>query len=281
MSHCAPGRKAAEWTCFRYDELKSLVDAWNHTSPGREWPISLGKGSGDRATRKLWSELHDRFEPFCGENESCWLDNTDIRRNLRSLSPELYDAIIFFVLKPKGTRGSDDWLSTIEIDRVLLQYEEIFQEEFRYIGCKPSDFFHLHPEEFPFDEISGFPKSALIFNLDASHQQGSHWVAIFFDKMKSGRLLVEYFDATGRGPNRNIRDFLKHPFFDEAVIRHSTKRHQRQNNECGVYAIYFVLQRLRGKTLSTINGRFITDKEMNRFRAEVFRPFSEDYSFGD
>ena len=53
---------------------------------------------------------------------------------------------------------------------------------------------------------------------------------------------------------------------------YNTVKHQLQNNECGVYAIYFMIQRLLGKDFNEIIKNIVRDKEMNHFRQYIFRP---------
>jgi hypothetical protein len=55
-------------------------------------------------------------------------------------------------------------------------------------------------------------------------------------------------------------------------MHYNTIKHQLQNNECGVYAIYFMLQRLLGKDFNEIIQNIVRDKEMNHFRQYIFRP---------
>lgn len=279
MSFCAPKRQNKDWTCFNIDELESMALAWNHTRLGKQNPISLPPPSNDSESRKqeLWKNLRNRFQPFCGDNEACWLDSIELGKVLKTMSPEMYKIINFFTLKPKGTKGKQDWLSTSEIDYVMQQYEEIFPN-FKYIGCFPSDYYKLSPSKFPRGVLDKYTKSGIVFNLDESHQNGSHWVAVFFDRDASGQLYVEYFDPTGDTANKNINQFFNNPYFDDAVFLENKYKHQKGDNECGMYSMYFILQRLNGYTFDDLQTKRIPDKSMNDFRSFVFRPFSETFS---
>ena len=53
---------------------------------------------------------------------------------------------------------------------------------------------------------------------------------------------------------------------------YNKKQHQSENSECGVYAIYFLIQRLLNFDFKTITNNIITDKQMNDFRSVIFRP---------
>ena len=286
MSFCAPSRENNGWTCFSIEELDVMARAWNKTRLGKKYPISLNKREGgegndaDKRKKFLWTSLRDRFIPFCGENEACWLDSIELGKQLKEISPTIYKIVNYFTLKPKGTKGKHDWLSTTEIDYVLNQYEKIYPH-FKYIGCFPSDYYKLSPTKFPSKILDTYDNAAIVFNLDESHQKGSHWVAVFFDRTSMGQRVVEYFDPTADRPNKNISAFFKHPYFSDAIFKQNRKPHQKGNNECGVYSIYYILARLRGQPFEELgekNAPRIPDSDMNAFRAYLFRPYSESYS---
>lgn len=282
MSFCAIGRdNPKNWTCFTLPELQVMVKAWNQTKLGKHHPIVLGDANNynteDEVKYAVWSQINERFSPFCGNNEACWLDSKELGQALKKISPEMYDVINYFTLKPKGTNGKHAWLSTTEIEYVMKQFEHYFPA-FRFIGCIPSDYYILNPRKFPTDILDHSKYSAIVFNQDESHQKGSHWVAIFFENKLDGQLSIEHFDSTGNLPIKNIKQFLTHPYFKGSTLSNSRFKHQKGNNECGVYSIYYILQRLQGQTMEDINSRRVSDSEMNEFRDFIFRPYSKTFS---
>ena len=103
---------------------------------------------------------------------------------------------------------------------------------------------------------------------------------MFFERTPDGVLFVEYFDPTGDKPIKNLQKFLDHPYFVDSVKLISRKKHQRGNNECGVYSLYYILERLKGRTFYDITGptsRRISDGDMNQSRSNLFRPYSEPF----
>jgi len=166
----------------------------------------------------------------------------------------------------------------MEIDYVMQQYEKT-HENFKFIGCFPSDYYHLHPKEFPTYVLDHYKYSAIVFNHDKSHERGSHWVAVFFENKPDGSLQVEYFDATGGKPVKYIREFFTHPYFNKADYFENSYGHQRGNNECGVYSLFYIIKRLEGKTPFQLRTKRIPDATMNKFRSELFRPYTEPYKF--
>lgn len=268
---CAPERVKEVTSCFHLNELEALARAWNALKPMDKIDVNRIKFSKE----DLWKTIAKKLDPVCrGQTESCWLDQQDILRTLRQVSPDLFDEITKYALKPKGKRGKHEWLSTTDIEHVMGQYERTYPN-FCFINCVPSDYFQINGDEFPIEVVNHYDLSAIVFNLDNSKQRGSHWVAVVFShNYDDGNLVIEYFDSTGEKPNRNIHKFLMNPLFDGAIYMENPVKHQRQNSECGVYSMYYILQRCKGLTMNDINQHRISDKEMNEYRKELFRPWS-------
>lgn len=266
MSICAPARRRpGDWTCFELAELQSMVQAWNISKLGH--PIHI---RNPRDKRELWSALQQVFFPMCGDNEACWLDNRAFMKALEQVSPELYHAVNYYSIKPKFEKGTHEWLSTTDIEYVMQQYEDVFPD-FVFIGVFPSDHFKLYAEDFPYEAFTEYKSSAIVFNQDESHQGGSHWVCMFFTHPRGRVETIEHFDSTGDAPIRNLAQFMKHPFFSGAHVEISQFKHQRGDNECGMYCMFYILMRLHGNSFDDINSRRISDTEMNRYRRELFR----------
>ena len=265
MSVCAPARAKNEGTCFLKDELSSMIDAWNHSGLGT--PIHVK----DRNNKQeMWSALNEVFAPIC-DNEACWIENETLMEALEKIDPELHHSVRYYALKPKFTKGHKAWLSTTDIEYVMHQYMDLFPpNHFDFWGVFPSDHFKLNPHHFPIDIIRNSKYSAATFNLDSTDMSGSHWITCFFIHPRGFVETIEYFDSTGDPPTRNLREFLSHPEFRNADIKVSTFKHQRGDAECGVYSLFYTLQRLEGKTFEQINSKRISDTEMNQYRRELF-----------
>ncbi|KAJ3354024.1 hypothetical protein GGF32_002698 [Allomyces javanicus] len=204
--------------------------------------------------RELWEQVADRFHGACDLSEACWLRQKKVMAEIKSLSPRLYESIMHFSLKPKATKNARDWLSTIEISFVMQQYEKVYPR-FVFLGCVPSDWFEIHPNKRPTKDLfRQFDHAAIVFNLDTMKQSGSHW----------------YFDPVGEPPIPRIKSFLDSLTFGRVYV--SDRQHQRSGFACGYYSLYYILQRLKGQTMASINERRIPDGDMLKFRKEVFRP---------
>jgi len=92
---------------------------------------------------------------------------------------------------------------------------------------------------------------AYIVNLDKMCDNGSHWIAIFFDKNRK----AEYFDSYGLPPLfPEIISFLDQ---NSVSWSYNSKRLQSRNTlVCGQYCIYYILNRLKHKSLKKIINEF-------------------------
>lgn len=87
---------------------------------------------------------------------------------------------------------------------------------------------------------------ALVYNFDPVGQPGSHWVALY----SNGKRSLEYFDSYGLPP---IHSFM---FPSYKVIKYNKKRLQGQSQVCGLYCIYYILEKARNKSIKQIVKSF-------------------------
>lgn len=91
---------------------------------------------------------------------------------------------------------------------------------------------------FPSDKLPLVLKkpSTFIINLDPSYKEGSHWVAVNFDKIGNSH----YFDSYGRPPDGNIVSFLER--FSPRGYTYSINKYQDDySSSCGYFCVLFVL----------------------------------------
>ena len=114
---------------------------------------------------------------------------------------------------------------------------------------------------YPFDKI---PKNfgnhkGLIFNNEISSKGGSHWLALF----KINDNTLEFFDSFGL-PEEFYGLKSRHPFLLKYKINYRNKQIQSINSDiCGLYAIYYLENRVRGHSLNAIFDRFGEDYYSN------------------
>lgn len=261
----------SHYTCFTMDELIEIANAFNHyikvnnicsddngCVPKKQINIK------NKSKKQLWNSIYNRLNKIC-KYEWCWVDQKFIEK-----IPDTYlqEKLQYFTFKPKMNHNEYNWLSTSDINNVMQQYQE-FDKSFKFLGALPCDFYKL--TKVKYNDIPKYKKIGIIFNLDTHDKSGSHWVSFLIDNTKR---TIEYFDSTGSSPNIHIKQFIK---FLKREILHDYNYlqnkyvHQKKNSECGVYSIYYIIQRLLGNDFHSITSNIITDNQMNVFRRYIFR----------
>lgn len=283
MSYCSPNVNIKDhYTCFEYDELLEIANAFNlyikkyNTCPQlikvdknkKSKICNIKEISLHKSKRDLWYSIYNRLKYIC-PYEYCWLD-LDFINNIKDTN--LKEKVKYFTFKPKMTETKKMWLSTQDINNVLQQYQELFPL-FKFVGALPSDFYKV--TRVYYDQVFKYDKIGMIFNLDTHDKPGSHWVAFLIDNKKKS---LEYYDSVGKMPNKNIQTFINKMYEYlkqngyEYKHFYNKKKHQFENSECGVYSIYFLIQRLLGFDFDYVTNNVIKDKKMKQFRNVIFRP---------
>lgn len=238
-------------TCFNNEQLVAIAKAYNKYS-----------GSViDIHSPNLYFDISKKLNKLC-KNEYCWTDLEFIKtipdRNLR-------ESIIYFTFKPKGTIKKNEWLSTNNINEILQQYQDMYKNDFKFLGAQPSDFNKI--VNLNWKKLKEIKYIAVIFNIDTHDKPGSHWLAVFIDNEKK---IVDYFDSLGNQPTKNISSFLKH--FKTYTFNINEVEYQHGGSQCGIYAINYIIERLHNKTFNDIKTSGISDKKMTECRERLFRP---------
>ena len=178
---CSPGNKN-EVSCFSKTALINIIKSWN-----KYYKNNKIKYNKNKSAKYLWKELNNKLKSKCN-NDFCWTTQ-DFYKKSKKLSKYTKD------FKPKmpkeWEKNINEWLSTIDIENVLNQYEKKYPE-FLFIGAVPIDFDHkLSPGTCVINELCNInitellkkkkTKIGIIFNLDKHDQDGSHWVSFFAD----------------------------------------------------------------------------------------------------
>jgi len=272
--YCSPNININNhFTCFDYEELKSIAEAFNqyHKKKKSSKRIVLNK---NLTKEELWKQIYNNLKNLC-KYEHCWID----LKFIDSITDKsLREKIKFFTFKPKMTIKQYSWLSTNDINYVLNQYEKV-DKNFKFIGALPSDFYKVIPKYLLkeiYNDILTYKRIGIVFNLDTHNENGSHWVAMYIDHQSK---TIEYFDSLGNFPNKHILKFInsfykkiREKLENEYQILINQIEHQKENSECGVYSIYFIIHRLFGNTFNELTTNAIKDQDMNKFRFNIFRP---------
>ena len=278
--HCAPGQESA-FTCYDKAHLLKMSREWNRSATAKN-KIAIRR----QTKRQLWNSLNARMKDRCSD-EFCWSKQDALRTVGRSIAKETFRPDT-----PRSWRKNPtEWLSNVDIMRVLEQYEAIYPD-FMFIGPVPMDFADrtergdtcISPELCTVDLNkwwkSGVRRLGIVFNLDPHHMSGSHWVALYSDFEKGA---AYYYDSYGVQAPDEVRrlmdtiasqgnDLLARSGGKPFLTAMNTRRHQFKNTECGVYCMYFISQMLEGVTFDEYMQNGMNDTQMNRHRDVFFNP---------
>ena len=271
---CSPENKGKEYTCYTDEDLHNLSDMWNARHPDKK---IVSKDS-----KQIWEQLKTYNSTVCNK-ESCWIrqmtKNTKMEKELLdSFAPESPE---------KWKMNPNEWLSSIDIIKVMNQYEKKYKC-FEFLGPSPIDYdTQLLQGECVWEELCNFDlekqikkektKVGIIFNLDTHDKGGSHWVSMFVN-IKKGTIF--YFDSAGEKIPAQIKKFadmvtkqgtkLSNPIQFKFDQNHPVE-HQYGNTECGVYSLFFIVHMLEDKITSHyLKTHMIKDKYMEQFRKIYF-----------
>jgi hypothetical protein len=196
------------------------------------------------------------------KNPNEWLTDLDISKVMKQYESK-YKYFKFIGPSPidfdtKVARGELPWAESGAYNEEVCVWEEL---------CT------LSLKELLRKKIS---QVGMVFNLDRYDQPGSHWVSLYLSlgepknpKRRSrystevGHMPQEechpfifYFDSTGREAPPEIKTLIKriqdqgrdlHPSLDIKEYNNNGKNHQKNNTECGMYSLFFLITMLTGK----------------------------------
>ena len=291
---CAPSKKFEKGSCLTLDSLKLIIVSYNNKSKDID-KIKISDNKED-----MVKQLEKKLSNKC-DTQTCWL-RLDIIQQLED--EQIKEDILTNTFRPEGPTKKYEWLSTSDINDVVSQYQEKYQD-FLFLGALPADFEELSVlgiNNLDFTELENNKKYkiGMIINLDVHTQGGSHWVALYTDLQKGQ---IYYFDSFAKKPykrtkkfiNRivrylykkkynkelNITDFIKKITggggtthlnkLKDFDIRYNTIQHQFNSSECGVYSINFIVRLVGGESFDEITQNITKDNEMNKCRTKYFR----------
>jgi len=269
---CSPKIQENDFTCYSNESLMKLKSLWNARHP--DVIISSNE------PREIWEALKGHMKSVCNK-ESCWL-----KQNFAA--PGIDKEMLNYTFAPKSPddwkKNPNEWLNSIDIENVMKQYEKEFPF-FDFIGAAPIDFDApkmygecVWEELCHFDlNISirnGKKKIGFVFNTDPHYLSGSHWISMFVDLSRN---FIFFFDSTGNAPPKEVKRLIKtitqqakSVGIDLRYIQNN-KHHQKKPTECGMYALFMIINLLRDnmKPEDFILDIF-PDEEMEQFRDKYF-----------
>jgi len=288
---CAPSKKYKDGSCFTTESLKKIVTSYNKKNK-QNINVNLPK-------KELVDKITEILKNKC-DDQACWL-RQEIVTNIDD------DEIINNTLRPEGPKGKYQWLSTLDIDKVMYQYT-LVHNDFIFLGALPYDFEDIGVLELKvpelFDDMIKNRKTrfGMVINLDSHNMSGSHWIGLYTDFNKKQ---VYFFDSVGKKPRKKIKKFINgivkymynSQYHDKKLdinnvikslnnnnlnneyiknlknfdIQYNKVQQQYKDTECGVYSINFIIRLLEGETFNHISNNITRDDKMNENRKIYFR----------
>ena len=259
MNYCKPSKRKSNFTCYSKSSLINMTKAWN-----KKYNEQL---SYDLNSDQLWNNLNNKLSSKC-TTEWCWKDLDFIQK--------INDKEIKNTFRPKMPKewhsNPNAWLSTLDIDIVMEQYMNKFNN-FVYLGTVPMDFDDQKYGRCLVSDICKFKltdyinqnvdKLGVVFNLDKSHQSGSHWVCMFIDIKLNN---IYYWDSYGVKPDNEVIKLANKIKKQGLKINKkfnfyiNTFRHQYKNSECGVYCLWFLIKLIESSNSYTTYNKIIIKK---------------------
>ncbi len=278
-SHCSPISHGDKSTCMSLKLLKKIARILNKYNKG-------GRKIKTKSTKKkLHKDITSVIKDISNcSNERCWITIHIIQSELSDKDNDLFQRY-FKPKKPDGwKRNPNKWLTTIDINNVMYQYEEAYPH-FKYMGAHPIDFDKkIEGGVCVSDDLCnidikklGKKKKSLgmVFNTDPHYKSGQHWFSIYVDLMgknQKNKPCIYYFDSVAKDPPEEIIILINRikeqcNLINKKInVAYNDIEHQSGNTECGIYCLHFLISMLKGKNFKNYIHNVRTDNEIEKFR---------------
>ena len=212
---CAPKKyDSKNDTCFTVEQLSEMANAFNRYVT--KYKLNPESGKNHKITdtslitvkpdkSHLLKEVMSRFSKVCSGDEICLTQQAFMNEIVK----EMNEDILYGTFRIAGPTKAKEWLSTVDIDGIMRQYENVYPD-FKFMGavprnCDKVDFCSLFSADFAGDLKKGKERLGIVFNQDAFGESGSHWVALFIDIPKGQ---CYYCDSLGKKPVPDVVDYI-------------------------------------------------------------------------
>lgn len=274
-------KKTMKDSCLTYEDATKIKNKWNSRS-GENRKIDYLPGND--IISRLYEYNQKCIDDMCVINHVYSDDKnndelTELKERFAPFAPETWK------------KNPNTWLTSSDIRNVLNQYEKVY-DNFEFIGPSAIDWYNKRDDKSDFVcnrlnelNVSNMKdKTGIVFNLDEHNKGGSHWVAMYVNNADPVNKYFYFFDSQGyRCPVRIKKLFHKckehcnfyNPSGDKVkthFISNENYVHQKQDTECGVYCIYFIIHMIQNGDYSVFRDKkkLVRDKVMQRYRKKYF-----------
>jgi hypothetical protein len=193
----------------------------------------------------------------------------------------LYEKIIHS-FKPYVSKDfSSCWLSQSQIEQIIAQVT-VRRRLFRFVGVWDANYPNFDRDirdtiGLTHKMQSGRVRLKYSYYGIVWNKGGNHWVAAFVDRPTRE---IDYFDSFANKPPQPAFRKLVNTFEDHDGEKYKQNinniAHQKgDGTQCGMYAIHFILERVRGVTMKEMNKKTITPASMKTLRKAYFHEMSD------
>jgi hypothetical protein len=272
-------------SCLTPAALNKLVQAWNKETINPKYKISTNSTPAKmyESMLEIFNQTNSRLLP---EHE--WWQQPWVKKHLSTTEiTEIKEKHYSPDAPEKWLENPIEWLSTLDIDAKLEQYEKKYPE-FKYFGATPIDFdLKSDTGSCQVNSLCNInlgtllnqktPKKyiGVVFNFDKHYEPGSHWIALFVNIPKAE---INYWDSYAVSPPTEVESLMNKIATQGSKLPKPIKfkkninkiRHQYKGSECGVYSCNFIIEQLEGKSFDQVVNTVIPDDKMNERRKEFF-----------
>ncbi len=168
-----------------------------------------------------------------------------------------------------GSGMPKEGLNTDQIDQLMSRYPE-------YLGTIPADGI----KDLILPKVRPGHKVAFVINTDPSTKKGQHWTAVFIDPVASKS--AEYYDSFADPAPPNVMLGIKQiieKLKPDTYLKYKENKiinQKADTNNCGGFAVKFLVDRLRGQPFQDVSGysdAMKGEKNLKKFEKE-FKPFN-------
>jgi hypothetical protein len=281
-------------SCMTKTALNKLVSAWNKSIKDKKLYININD-SQQQIYENMVKILKKQNKKLLPEHE--WWEQEWVKEQLNDKEiQEIKDMHYSPDAPDSWINNPDEWLSTLDIDNKLQQYEDKYVN-FKYYGATPIDFaLRSSDGSCQINSLCNIninqllnqknPKKyiGIVFNLDKHYQPGSHWVAMYIimengnSKIKP-KYEINYWDSYAIDPPKEVNELIDKLKSQGLNMKPEIKfkvnvnkvRHQFGGSECGMYSCHFIIEQLEGgKTFAQVCNNIKKDNQMLELRKKYF-----------
>ena len=243
----------------------------------------------ENSRKRIHKQISDKLSEMSQCNsEKCWLTIQEI---ISRLSPEELK-LFKDSFKPKKPsewdKDPNTWLTTSQLKLILEQLEQKYSN-FKEYGALPMDFEKRNQSGCISGDLCNIDLQqhfrekkhniGVVFNLDDHDEPGSHWTAMYVELLPRCREKPSayYFDSVGSKPPKEIKALVDKLQDQHQSIKgtqldflYNDIQHQKENTECGIYALHFLETMLKGMDFEKYIENKNSDKYMENFRNYYF-----------